>query len=149
MLKQASIGVAGVVAGAITSAGIIHIYADLGGNVLSYVAHYDDLARRGVKVEIDGDCASSCTMGLAYPNFCVKPNATMRFHPSYTPFYFFYIMNPMGTKIMIDHYPPDARKVIDAHGDLTKDPGGIWSGGWKPKLFTIHGREFPEHYICK
>jgi hypothetical protein len=146
MKKIAVTGIAALaaVAGATT---VTYIDANRGGNVLSFVAYYDQAAARGEQIIIRGDCASSCTMGLGYKNVCLLPSASLRFHPAYTPILFglfSYVLNPSANHVMLSHYPPDARAVIDRHGDLTKDPGGWW---W-PNLFTIKATEFPQH-LCQ
>ena len=144
--RTAVAGVAALAAVA-GAAGVSYIDADRGGVVVAYVARYDALARAHEKVVIRGDCASSCTIGLGYPNVCLEPQASLRFHPAYTPILFGllrYVINQDANALMLSHYPPDARAVIDRHGDMTRDPGG-W---FYPRLFTIAATEFPQH-LCK
>lgn len=136
--------IAGFIGGAV---GTIYVDSDGGGNVVRYIAHYDEMARRNEKIIIRGFCGSSCTIGLGYNNVCLGPNAVLGFHPAYTPILFglfHYVINQAANKVMLAHYPPDARTVIDKHVDLTRDTGG-W---FYPRVTYIKGAEFPTHYQC-
>jgi hypothetical protein len=138
----------GALVGAALGASTVYLTNAHGGSVLAYVQQFDKLRNLGNHVVVKGDCASSCTMMLGYPNMCLDPQAVLRFHPAYFSWGLFYVLDGPGTQMMLAHYPPDARKVIDRHGDLTKDPGrgpGTWYA--YPRLFSIPATEFPEH-LC-
>ena len=152
-MRKAAAATAGAVALAAVSAGggyVFRIAESRGGNVAAFVNQYDDLRARGVPVRVDGVCNSSCTMVLGYSNACLGPRAVLGFHPAYVPLYFFYILDWPDTRVMLAHYPPDARAVINRHGRLDHDPGGAWDNsiGAYPKLFYVKGEEFPAHYQC-
>lgn len=126
--------------------GATYIDADGGGSVYEYAKKYDDMYARGQKVVIRGNCYSSCTMALGYPNACLEQTAVLGFHPAYTPWVFgflHYTLSPQYTQVMREHYPPDALEVINRHDGL-KD-----NGGWfRPKITLINASEFPDRYRC-
>jgi hypothetical protein len=137
-------------AGAIGGIGLhAHVIKnDEGGNVVAYVNKYDAYSKGGMPIIIEGYCDSSCTMGLGYKNVCFAPGSVLEFHPAYVPILFgllHYVLDPAATKLMLEHYPPDALEVLRAHGvDLNEDPGG-----WRyPKLTAIPIAAFPAHYLC-
>jgi hypothetical protein len=151
----AATGIAALVAaGAVALKDYVYIDRDGGGVVASYVVHYDQLQRDGVKVAIRGECDSACTVALGYNNVCLMPDSVLGFHPGYIPIFFGifgYVLDPTASALMVKHYPPDAFDVIKAHGvDMFKDPGAARDGiRWYPKLVRIKGSEFPTKYQCK
>ncbi len=146
-MSRITYGLIGAVVGVVGAVSTVYIQNNRGGVVTEFVRQYDALAAQGRHVVVEGDCASSCTIALGYPNMCFDRNASLRFHPAYTPILFGlfgYVINQDANHLMLDHYPADARVVIDRHGDLTRNPGG-W---FYPRLFTIPASEFPRHYLC-
>lgn len=53
---------------------------DAGGNVNRYLMEVSAAAAFGKPVQIDGWCASACTLYLGSPYTCVTPRATLAFH---------------------------------------------------------------------
>jgi hypothetical protein len=56
---------------------------DLGGALVTYDVKYREMAARGEKVVIDGDCASACTIFVGIvprANVCVTARARLGFH---------------------------------------------------------------------
>lgn len=140
----AAVGIAALTAGSAVYK--TYIDADGGGSVYDYVAKYHAMYARGEKIIVRGNCYSSCTMALGYPNACLEPTATLGFHPAYTPWMFglfSYTLSPEATEEMRRHYPSDALAVINAHGGLN-DNGG-W---WRPAIRLISASEFPARYHC-
>jgi len=129
---------------AIGAAGTVYLVNASGGSVEQYAQTFDRLHNEDKKVVIKGDCASSCTMMLGYSNMCLDEGASLRFHPGYNSFGVFWVVNPAANQLMLAHYPPEARRVIDAHGNLTNQ---VWGWGAYPPLFTIKATEFPSH-LC-
>jgi hypothetical protein len=150
-MNKLTVGIASAAVAAVGAVAVkdaVYVDSDGGGVVTSYVSYYDQMQANNTPIIIRGGCNSSCTMALGYKNVCLMPNAVLGFHPAYTPILFglfSYLINYPANAVMLSHYPPDARKVIDAHGDLTRNPGG-W---FYPKLFYVKGNEFPPHYLCK
>jgi hypothetical protein len=132
--------------GGVGGGGVVYLINAAGGSVAGYVATYDQMQQQGRKVVVRGDCASSCTMMLGYSNMCLDKNATLRFHPAYNSLGAFWVLNPWSNQQMISHYPADAWKVIEQHGDLANPPS--WGWGSYPPLFTIKATEFPQH-LCE
>jgi hypothetical protein len=126
---------------------VTYITSDGGGFVVAYADKYNRMYAAGEKIVISGQCYSSCTMALAYPNACLMPHALLGFHPGYTPYMFglfSYTLNQAATDEMKRHYPPDVLAVIDKHGGLI-DHGGNW---YHPPITVIRATEFPQRYIC-
>ncbi|PRY78057.1 hypothetical protein CLV80_10419 [Yoonia maritima] len=53
---------------------------DGGGNVNEYLVDLSFAILSGEKIQIDGWCASACTLYLASTETCVTPNARLGFH---------------------------------------------------------------------
>src|ERR1700740_3858635 len=61
----------------------VRIANDTGGQIGPYLSKYRALRSSGERVEIDGTCASACTMllGIIPRNrICITPRATLLFH---------------------------------------------------------------------
>lgn len=132
---------------ALAAAGTTHyIHADGGGYVYEYIKEYNRLHAAGTHVVVDGPCYSSCTMILAYPNACLKPQAVLGFHPAYVPYAWgllHYSIDPVATKEMRRYYPPDALAIIDARHGMEDN------GGWlRPAIVTIKAADLPKRYLC-
>ena len=145
--KGAAVGIAvAALAGGAAVVKTTYIDADGGGDIVAYTQRYDKLYRDNVRVVIRGNCYSSCTMALGYPNTCLEPNAVLGFHPGYVPYLLglaHYTISDAGTQVMRDRYPSDALEVIDRHHGLDN------KGGWfRPVITLIPGSEFPHRYQC-
>lgn len=118
-----------IVAGALAAIGVgaasaVVIVADRGGNVGRYANYYADMARRGERVQINGECSSACTMALYYDNLCVGPRAVLGFHSAYTYTFLWFGWkhhNQPATDLMWAHYPKPIQKWITVHGGLKPD----------------------------
>ena len=66
----------------------MRISDDRGGQIGDYLAKFHALRENGDRVEIDGTCASACTMLLGViprNRICVTPRAVLAFHSAWTP----------------------------------------------------------------
>jgi hypothetical protein len=107
----------------ITSASAtVRIYDDPGGQIGNYLAKFKAIRLSGERVEIDGTCASACTMLLGTiprNRICVTPRAVLQFHSAWDP-------TPAGgeqtseagNQILWSTYPGQVRKWINRHGGL-------------------------------
>ena len=100
----------------------VRIYDDFGGQIGDYLAKYQTLRASGERVEIDGTCASACTMLLgAIPRnrICVTPKATFAFHTAWDPTPSGdRLVSSAGNRLLWSSYPPDVREWISRHGGL-------------------------------
>jgi hypothetical protein len=99
----------------------MRISDDPGGQIGAYLAKYQALRASGDRVEIDGTCASACTMllGLIPRNrICVTPRAVLAFHSAWTPTSEGEQISSAGNYYLWSNYPSDVRKWIIAHGGL-------------------------------
>jgi hypothetical protein len=122
----------------VTSAFALTIYDDRGGQIGEYLAKYQALRVSGERVEIDGICASACTMVLGViPRYriCVTPRATLAFHAAWDPTPEGDAVSGAGTRILWSKYPPEIRKWISRHGGLPSQM--IYLRG--PELFALSG----------
>jgi hypothetical protein len=91
---------------------VVRIGDDNGGQIGPYLAKYRALRASGERVEIDGACASACTMllGIIPRNrICVTPRASLVFHSAW---------DPQGNRILWSAYPEGIRQWIKRHGGL-------------------------------
>jgi len=98
----------------------VRIYDDLGGQIGEYLAKYQALRVSGEQVEIDGTCASACTMILgAIPRnrICVTPRAILAFHTA-SPTPGGHEVSNAGNHYLWSNYPPEIRNWISRHGGL-------------------------------
>jgi hypothetical protein len=100
----------------------LRISDDRGGQIGAYLARYEALRKAGERVEIDGLCASACTMlfGIIPANrICVTPQAILQFHTAWDPTPSGgQIVNTEGNAILWSHYPENIRRWISRHGGL-------------------------------
>src|SRR5271155_4551726 len=99
----------------------VRIYDDRGGQIGEYLAKYQALRVSGERVEIDGMCASACTMilGIIPRNrICVTPRATLAFHAAWDPTPEGDAVSTAGTHILWSKYPPEIRRWISRQGGL-------------------------------
>jgi len=78
---------------------------DPGGRVGDYLASAYEPG-----IEIQGFCASACTLALSAPGVCISPDAQLVFHAATVP---------LGTRIIYEHYPHAIQNWIEARGGLT------------------------------
>lgn len=100
----------------------LRISDDRGGQIGAYLARYEALRKSGERVEIDGLCASACTMlfGIIPANrICVTSQAVLEFHTAWDPTPSGgQIVNTEGNEILWSHYPGNIRQWISRHGGL-------------------------------
>lgn len=66
---------------------VLVVSNDMGGSVQSRLQTIAALRSTSTRVEIRGQCASSCTMFLGLPNACVDPNSRLGFHGPQSQYY--------------------------------------------------------------
>jgi hypothetical protein len=100
----------------------MRIYDDPGGQIGPYLDKYQALRQSGERVEIDGLCASACTMllGSIPPDrICVTPRAVFEFHSAWDPTASGgHATSPAGNRLLWAHYPAKIRSWIKQHGGL-------------------------------
>jgi hypothetical protein len=122
MMARAVLAVMLFMTGIASASATVRIYDDSGGQIGSYLAKYRALRLSGEQVEIDGTCASACTMLLGTiprNRICVTPQAVLEFHSAWDP-------TPSGgqeasaagNQILWSIYPGHIRKWISKHGGL-------------------------------
>jgi hypothetical protein len=111
-----------LITGMAASSATVRIRDDSGGQIGEYLAKFRALRLSGERVEIDGVCASACTMLLGTiprNRICVTPQAVLEFHSAWDP-------TPSGgettsvagNQILWSTYPGQVRKWITSHGGL-------------------------------
>lgn len=100
----------------------VKVYDDPGGQIGNYLAKYRALRSSGERVEIDGLCASACTMLLGTiprNRICVTPRAVLEFHSAWDPTPSGgEAVSQAGNQILWSNYPSQVRKWISRHGGL-------------------------------
>jgi hypothetical protein len=99
----------------------VRISDDRGGQIGDYLARYHALRENGERVEIDGTCASACTMLLGViprNRICVTPRAVLAFYSAWTPTSEGEQISSAGNYYLWSNYPPAVRKWIIQHGGL-------------------------------
>src|ERR1700758_2668557 len=98
----------------------VRIGNDGGGQIGAYLAKYRALRASGERVEIDGACASACTMllGIVPRNrICVTPRASLVFHSAWDA-QADQAIAADGNRILWSSYPESVRQWIKRHGGL-------------------------------
>jgi len=98
----------------------VRITNDTGGQIGPYLAKYRALRASGERVEIDGACASACTMlvGIVPRNrICVTPRARLVFHSAWD-MQGDQTVAAEGNRILWSIYPESVRQWIRRHGGL-------------------------------
>jgi hypothetical protein len=98
----------------------VRIADDPGGQIGAYLAKYRALKASGERVEIDGTCASACTMllGIVPRNrLCVTPRASLVFH-SASDMQGDQAVTADGNRILWSTYPESVRQWIRRRGGL-------------------------------
>jgi hypothetical protein len=100
----------------------VRIFDDRGGRIGDYLVKYHALRLSGQQVEIDGLCASACTLILgAIPRnrICVTPKAVLEFHTAWDPGPSGnHVINSAGNRLLWSSYPNAVRRWISEHGGL-------------------------------
>ena len=108
--------------GAVPAGSTVRIYDDPGGQIGPYLDKYRALRQSGERVEIDGLCASACTMllGSIPPDrICVTPRAVLEFHSAWNPTAAgSHSESTAGNRLLWAHYPAKIRSWIKQHGGL-------------------------------
>jgi hypothetical protein len=109
-------------AGMTVASATVRIHDDSGGQIGDYLAKFKALRSSGERVEIDGTCASACTMLLGTiprNRICVTPQAVLEFHSAWDPApYGGEVTSEAGNRILWSNYPGPVRKWISRHGGL-------------------------------
>jgi hypothetical protein len=93
---------------------------DGGGQIGAYVAKFRALRASGEHVEIDGPCASACTLLLGIiprDRICVTPRAKLVFHSAWDAQGDTAVVAD-GNRILWANYPESVRQWIKRHGGL-------------------------------
>jgi hypothetical protein len=100
----------------------VRIVDDPGGQIGPYLDKYQALRQSGERVEIDGLCASACTMllgSIPSDRICVTPRAVLEFHSAWDPTASGgQAASPAGNRLLWAHYPARIRGWIKKHGGL-------------------------------
>ena len=105
---------------------VVTVVADYGGQIPDYSSRVSAYLKRRVRVRIEGDCISACTLVTALPRkrVCVGPTATFQFHRAYFPDAMDpngKVDAPQGTAFLLAHYPQRVRAWIHGKGGLTNE----------------------------
>jgi hypothetical protein len=98
------------------------LYDEFGGYLHFHEEHFRKLAESGDNVEVRGQCASSCTMILAYipkEQLCFSGAAILKFHLPQTD------NREEALRVgryMLNHYPQDIRLWLRAKGGVEQMP---------------------------
>jgi len=119
----------------------VRISDDNGGQIGKYLDRFHALRERGDKVEIDGVCASACTMLLGViprGRICVTPRAVLAFHSAWDPTSTGVQSSSAGNAYLWANYPGDVRRWITRHGGL------------HARIIYLSGRELTAMYpLCR
>src|SRR5258707_4000980 len=128
--------IAAVVSTALTvtsASAIVIISDDVGGKMLDYTTHFQQVRDSGEPVVIAGTCVSACTMVLGLvpsDRICATQNAVLGFHAAWM----FddsgkRVVSASGTQDLMKTYPAPVRAWIARRGGLT------------PKMMYLRGRD--------
>ena len=107
--------------GVSSASATVRIIDDRGGQIGEYLTKYHALRENGDRIEIDGTCASACTMLLGViprDRICVTPRAVLAFHSAWTPTSEGEQISSAGNYYLWSNYPAAVRKWIIQHGGL-------------------------------
>jgi len=113
---------------------VVRIGDDSGGQIGPYLAKYRALRASGERVEIDGACASACTMLLGIiprNHICVTPRASIGVHQAYYDKAFTFgikVTSLEGTSELMSYYPDPLKDWIRRNGGLTTEMKKIKNG---------------------
>ena len=122
-MKARALAAAMLLTMAILPAGsAVRLSDDPGGQIGPYLDKYRALRQSGERVEIDGLCASACTMllgSIPSDRICVTPRAVLEFHSAWNPTASGgQATSADGNRLLWAHYPPRIRSWIKKHGGL-------------------------------
>jgi hypothetical protein len=120
MRTPAVLAALSLMVGLAPAAATVRIANDTGGQIGPYLAKYRALKASGERVEIDGTCASACTMllGIVPRNrICVTPRASLVFHSAWDT-QGDQAVSADGNRILWSTYPESLRRWIRSHGGL-------------------------------
>lgn len=124
--------------GTLHASAAVRIEGDNGGQIGDYLQRYQALRQSGERVEIDGVCASACTMLLGtipQDRICVTPRAVLEFHGAWDPTPSGgQVGNSAGDRILWSTYPARVRRWIRRHGGLGSH------------IIALRGRELAQMY---
>jgi hypothetical protein len=106
--------------GLVSAAAAMTIADDGGGQIGAYLAKFRALRASGERVEIDGTCASACTMLLGFiprDRVCVTPRAKLVFHSAWDAGGDKGVAAD-GNRILWASYPERVRQWIERNGGL-------------------------------
>lgn len=122
MKARAALATLFLMSGIVVASATVRIHDDAGGQIGDYLAKFRALRLSGERVEIDGVCASACTMLLGTVprnRICVTPRAVLEFHSAWDPTPSGgETTNAAGNQILWSTYPGQVRKWIIRHGGL-------------------------------
>lgn len=90
------------------------IHEDMGGPMATYMIRYSQMRQEHIRLAIDGECDSSCTLFFGYlptGTVCATENAKLGFHRA---------SRPEGTMVMMMNYPHTIVLWLLAEG-ITED----------------------------
>jgi hypothetical protein len=102
------------------AAAATRIGEDGGGQIGAYLAKFRAIRASGERVEIDGPCASACTLLLGViprDRICVTPRAKLVFHSAWDAQGDGAVVAD-GNRILWASYPESVRQWIKRHGGL-------------------------------
>jgi hypothetical protein len=97
---------------------IYHIVNDRGGKISGYDFYWRDINQKYDRVEIDGNCASACTMifgRVPLSKICITSNGALAFHAAHGKGH---IQNDRLTQEMSSDYPAPIKAWIKRHHAL-------------------------------
>jgi hypothetical protein len=122
MKARAALAAMFLMAGIAAASATVRISGDTGGQIGDYLSKFRALRESGEQVEIDGTCASACTMLLGtipHNRICVTPRAVLEFHSAWDPTASGGMAtSEAGNQILWSTYPGQVRKWIKRHGGL-------------------------------
>lgn len=120
MKARAALAALIFISGIAAASATVRISDDSGGRIGDYVARFKALRASGERVEIDGMCASACTMLLGTiprNRICVTPGARLVFHSAWDAAGNGAVAAD-GNRILWSNYPASVRHWITRHGGL-------------------------------
>jgi len=89
---------------------------DGGGRIGDYLDMVSAVNASNASIEIEGVCASACTMKLGIKRVCIYPDALLWFHSARSPLTG--NADPLANRIMLQEYPLGIRSWVERSGAL-------------------------------
>lgn len=89
---------------------------DPGGSIMAYLDSVLAADMRGATIEIEGVCASACTMKLGARGACIHSDALLLFHAARNPDG---VISELATRVMASMYPRKIQAWVERTGALT------------------------------